>query len=90
MGLGDETQVVPGLAASAFNPLNHLTDSEKHFLKYLAGLGMGLTGRCPPKMHGALGSRLSNTKQREKSKYLAHRKQNISLLEITMQSCTDL
>lgn len=47
MGLGDETQVAPGLAASAFNPLNHLTDSEKHFLKYLAGLGMGLTGTVP-------------------------------------------
>lgn len=63
----------------AWQQVNHLTDSEKHFLKYLAGLGMGLTAKCPPKMHGALGSRLSNTKQREKSKYLAHRKQNIPL-----------
>lgn len=47
MGLRDETQVAPGLAASVFNPLNHLTDSEKHFLKYLAGLGVGLTGTVP-------------------------------------------
>lgn len=45
--LTDETQVAPGLAASVFNPLNHLTDSEKHFLKYLAGLGIGLTGTVP-------------------------------------------
>lgn len=85
LGLGDQTQVAPGLAASAFNPVNHLPDSHKHFLKYPAGLGTGLTSTVLAFHAWGPGSCLSTTKQTEKGKDPADRKQHISVLDIIMQ-----